>query len=212
MLENLRARIQEATSWPVIEEMVDRIGPFTNLERRFLDPCANNGQIPIVIAERMMVGLSAMIPNEAERWEHIWRNQIFCYEIDEKKYQFMRSIFPVGANIICGDFLKEAAGTYDAIIANPPHNVKLLNRETARIVSHPDDCVSAAARIRIDAAFVAQSWELLEHGGTQVFLIPSGWVKLSSWRNFRRWMESKSFQVAEHKFNKRNYSILCFTK
>lgn len=74
---------------------------------------------------------------------------------------------------------------FDAIISNPPYNKGLLDR---RYLDGLPPLAKAAARVRIDAAFVVAAYERhLAPGGTSVFLWPYKWTQLPTFEHFRRW-------------------------
>ena len=56
---------------------------FTNMETTFLDPVSKSGVFLREIADRLMKGLEAQIPDKQERANHIFQNQVFGIAITE---------------------------------------------------------------------------------------------------------------------------------
>lgn len=56
---------------------------FTNKETTFLDPVSKSGVFLREIAKRLMIGLETEIPDQQERINHIFKNQIFGIGITE---------------------------------------------------------------------------------------------------------------------------------
>jgi 16S rRNA G966 N2-methylase RsmD len=179
----------------LIEEMCDLL-PTTiwqNPEAKFLDPCAGKGNMPVILVLRLMIGLKDVIKNEHERYKHILENQIYMCELQEESIRDIQMLFnqdgDLKLNLVQGDFLKTYNyfnKQFDVVIANPPYNIGLLDRNT-------DICKGRnknAAKTRIDAAFVVQSFELLKEDGYSVFVWPYSWTQLPSWAKFRNWMRT----------------------
>lgn len=78
---------------------------------------------------------------------------------------------------------------FDIIISNPPYNVGLLNRDID-ICNTGNRIINAAARTRIDAAFVVSAYEKwLASDGYSIFVWPYSWTQLPSWKEFRNWIK-----------------------
>jgi len=67
------------------DDMLNLLPPelFCNPKIRFLDPVSKSGVFLREIAKRLMVGLEGVIPNEQERRDHIFQNQLFGIAITE---------------------------------------------------------------------------------------------------------------------------------
>jgi len=74
------------TDFELVEEHVSNIDEelFKDPTSTFLDPCAGWGQYPIVLIEKLMIGLEEWEPNEEKRWKWILENQIFMVEIQKE--------------------------------------------------------------------------------------------------------------------------------
>jgi hypothetical protein len=83
------------TDFELVEEHVSNIDEelFKDPTSTFLDPCAGWGQYPIVLIEKLMIGLEEWEPNEEKRWKWILENQIFMVEIQKESCDIIGGFF-----------------------------------------------------------------------------------------------------------------------
>jgi site-specific DNA-methyltransferase (adenine-specific) len=83
------------TDFYLIEEHVSNIDPelFKDPESTFLDPCAGFGSYPIVLIDKLMIGLKEWEPDPEKRWKHILENQIFMVEIQNESCEIIEKLF-----------------------------------------------------------------------------------------------------------------------
>ena len=94
---------------------------FRNPETTFLDPAAKSGVFLREIAKRLMEGLKDIIPDEEERRQHIFKNQIFGIAITELTGFISRR------SLYCS---KAADGKYSvAAFDNPDGNVRFVETQ-----------------------------------------------------------------------------------
>lgn len=82
---------------------------FKNKDAKFLDPVCKSGVFLREIAKRLMEGLKKAIPDEDERREHIFKNQLFGIAITELTAQMSRR------SVYCS---KNANGKYSVVRFN----------------------------------------------------------------------------------------------
>lgn len=66
----------------LVEDMLDGFPPeiWCDPSKTFLEPSCGDGNFLVVILERLMLGLSNVIPDPTERHKHIVENQIFAVD------------------------------------------------------------------------------------------------------------------------------------
>jgi hypothetical protein len=69
-----------------------------NPDTTYCDPQCGSGSIMLVLADILMDKLSQVIPDEQERLEHIFKNQIFANDIDSIQARIARSNFKRAVN------------------------------------------------------------------------------------------------------------------
>jgi hypothetical protein len=104
---------------------------FTEVGFKWLDPATGIGNFPIIVYQRLMIGLISQIPDEEERRIHILEHMIYSCELNNKNVFIYKKIFcgdKYKLNIYEGDTLqldimKEfGIDKFDIIMGNPPYN------------------------------------------------------------------------------------------
>ena len=130
------------TPLPLVKEMLDKLDEaykqehgesiFTNKSLTWFDPAVGIGNFPIIVYQRLMIGLSSAIPDEEERRRHILEDMLYMSEITPKNVFICSKIF-------CGDKYKKlklyqgdtlkmdpkkewGIDKFDIVIGNPPYN------------------------------------------------------------------------------------------
>jgi len=126
------------TPIPLIEEMLDKLPEevWTNPDLKWLDPANGIGNFPIVIYQRLMIGLENEIKDPEDRKRHILESMLYMVDISSKNTFICMNIFDpenkYKLNIYRGDFLNsdmnEVFGVekFDVIVGNPPYQGKKL--------------------------------------------------------------------------------------
>lgn len=108
----------------------------------FYDPAAGSGVFGVCLYYRLDDGLASVIPDAAERKDHILRKMLFMSELNKKNCAIIRLIFGDRVNIHVGDSL-----TFDPVsawgeslakrntVGNPPYNEE-LTRAGAKPLYH----------------------------------------------------------------------------
>jgi hypothetical protein len=145
--------------------------------KKFLDPANGIGNYPALAFHRLMAGLAAAIPDEADRKRHILENMLYMCELNKKNVEVSRKIFdPDGVyslNIYQGSYLdldpeaEWGVSKFDVIFGNPPYQEKVGPRKT-NAVWH---------------LFVLKSLNHLTEGGYLAFIHPPGWRNIDG--NFK---------------------------
>jgi hypothetical protein len=146
----------------LINDMLDTLpnDVWSNSNLKWLDPCAGHGNFPIIIVERLMQGLSEVIPDDVDRYNHIIKNMLYMVDIQADSCDIIREIYPDG-NIFNLSFLDDnELGMFDLIIANPPYQTS----NEGETKTHP-----------IWQKFVQNSFEHLVEGGYLCMVHPGGW-------------------------------------
>lgn len=192
------------TPLELVEEILDKLSKhvWTNPNLKWKDPANGCGIFICIIVLRLMEGLKEFEPNDDLRYKHIIENMIYVCEIQTKNmFLYLCTFDPYdeyNLNIYNGDYLANSyqpmelwgIDKFDIIVCNPPYNTGLLNRKTSVICNNNDDLISKAASIRIDSAFVVQSYNYLNTEGYNLFIWPFVWTQLPSWQKFRAWIKN----------------------
>lgn len=158
----------------LINELLDNLPNkiWINPNLRWLDPASGIGNFFIYVYERLMNGLSKIIPDTTERSRHIIKNMLYMVEINPKNIRISKKIFGNNANIVCANFLSEHGikkwttqfnniDKFDIIIGNLPFNEE-TNEENRKTVS-------------LWPRFVYKSLDILNENGYLAFIHPQNW-------------------------------------
>jgi len=93
--DNSKVHGEVFTPFPLIEQMLDSLPKsiWSDPSKTFFDPCAGKGNMPAVILERLMKGLSEIFPDENNRYKHILENQIYMAECQRQSARDIDSVF-----------------------------------------------------------------------------------------------------------------------
>mgnify|MGYP006267224179 CR=1 FL=1 len=112
----------------LINELLDQLprSIWKNPDIKWLDPCAGRANFFDQIYPRIMDGLAAIFPKEADRRNHILKNMFTMIEINESNVREIRKKWP-GAKVIHQDFLEwtppGGEAPPDILVANPPYQM-----------------------------------------------------------------------------------------
>ena len=161
------------TPLSLVNEMLDKLDPniFKNKDYKWLDPAVGIGNFPIVVYQRLMIGLKPYILDEEERRKHILEKMLYMVEISEKSIYILNKIFcgdTYTLNIHRGSFLSDnyythTHGLFDIILANPPYN--------------PPKTETGSSGNSIWQQFVIKSFYMVKEKGNLLFIHPPGWKK-----------------------------------
>ena len=140
--------------------------------KKFLDPANGIGNYPALAFHRLMDGLAAAIPDEADRKRHILENMLYMCELNKKNVEVSRKIFdPDGVyalNIYQGSYLdldpeaEWGVSKFDVIFGNPPYQPPSNGKKGGK---------------SLWPAFVEKSIGHLKVDGYLVFVHPALWRK-----------------------------------
>jgi hypothetical protein len=181
------------TPLPLVNEMMDRLdeayikehgrGIFTVKELKWLDPAVGIGNFPIIVYQRLMVGLVDEIRNEEERRKWILEEMIYASELSAKNVFVYKKIFcgdNYDLNIYEGDTLKmdirdgfvpEDFSGFDVIMGNPPYNKGGIRSHTGDMLGDKNETIWTK--------FIEKSFEWLKPDGFLAFINPLSWLKKS---------------------------------
>jgi len=121
----------------LINEILDNLPEYLwkNAEFKWLDPCAGIGNFFLFVYNRLMVGLSDIIPDDNQRKHHILKNMLYMNDVNQHNVTTMKSIFGENnSNITCIDFLNvekwderltkiDKFTSFNVILLNPPYQI-----------------------------------------------------------------------------------------
>jgi hypothetical protein len=169
------------TPTKLINDMLDKLpnSVWKNPNLKWLDPAVGIGNFPSPILDRLMIGLSDVIPNDNERKKHIIENMLYFCDISTKNLFLLYMLFDKNnefkLNVYRGSFLttdfdqhtKEIWGLngFDIIVGNPPYN------------DIPKSDIKKTSGAIIWDKFVEKSLNILNSDGYLVFVHPAIWRK-----------------------------------
>ncbi len=161
------------TKIELIEEMLSKIpdDKFKDPNLTWLDPCAGIGNFPVVLLNKLMIGLIDIIPDESERYNHIMTKMIYMIEIQESSANKILDLFGSNINLHKGSFLSVLEGMpekFDFIIGNPPYEKMVLEGKRS---SKNDNLWSS---------FIEKGMDLLKENGYLLFITPQAWMSPTS--------------------------------
>jgi site-specific DNA-methyltransferase (adenine-specific) len=125
------------TKFELINEMLDTLPAevWSNPDLKWLDPANGIGNFPVVVMQRLMIGLKNWQPDEELRYKHILENMIYVCDIQPKNmFLWMVSVDSKNEyklNLYRGSFLDKEFDEHmknvwkidgvDIIIGNPPY-------------------------------------------------------------------------------------------
>lgn len=145
--EEVKTHGEVFTPIELVEQMLDTLPMevWSNPNLKWLDPCNGVGIFPAVIVERLMKGLSKVIPDQKKRYQHIVENMLHVCELQHKNLFLHLCAFDpkdiYAMNVYCGSYLDEGfdkhaeevwgVEKFDIIVANPPYQEqKIGNKKT----------------------------------------------------------------------------------
>ena len=120
---------QTKTPHSLVCDMLDKFpkNRFSDPNQTWLDPCCGRGIFLYEIVNRLNEGLKNKIPNDQERIEHIFQNQIYGYDIDKtmimvtgkvlRNFGYNGKLNIYSKDVLIEEFLME----FNNIIGNPPY-------------------------------------------------------------------------------------------
>ena len=82
---------------------------WSDMNKKWFDPCAGKGNFPAFIVHNLMTGLRTVIPNEEARYKHIVENMLYMSEYQQESAEAIERLFnPDGKyqlNLHVGDTL-----------------------------------------------------------------------------------------------------------
>ena len=182
--ENLNIRTLEknkfgevGTPQRLIDELLDHLpkNVWTNSALTWLDPAAGTGNFPMLIYERLFLGLAKEFPDTKMRHNHIVEKMLYMVEINKSSTKKLIKIFGQNANgqnanIRVGDFLRlPQQQQYDLIIGNPPYQSTKKHKYVG----------SVGGKTLWDK-FILQSLSQLKPNGFLAFITPNSWRRPES--------------------------------
>ena len=133
------------TPFSIVNDMLDRLNEsykkihnksiFTEKHLKWFDPAAGIGNFPVIIYQRLMLGLDNDFPDNETRRRHILQNMIYSSELSPQNITTYKYIFcseHYKLNLYQGDSLvmdvkdafrlSEDFNGFDIVIGNPPYN------------------------------------------------------------------------------------------
>ena len=145
---------------------------FTEKDFKWFDPAVGIGNFPIIVYQRLMVGLKPIITDDEERRRHILENMLYMSELTPKNVFLCKKILcsdTYKLNIYEGDTLKMDVKKefglpvdfqgFDVIMGNPPYQKKVGDRKTQPLWQ----------------LFVSYALQLCNKNGYVLLVHPSGW-------------------------------------
>lgn len=159
------------------DELIDSLDKelFENPSHKFCYATIVDDYLISKLIDKLMIGLSNDILNEAKRYNHIINNMIYCIAINDISYLTIKKLFPDLKNIFLKDISKDDISDmpkFDFIIQNPPYN-----RTT-----HID--------------FFDKALDLLSSKGQMIIIEPATWLML-----FRETRNSKKYNELKNKIH-----------
>ena len=178
------------TPLKLVNEMLDKLDEvytkehglsiFSESSFKWFDPAVGIGNFPIILYQRLMIGLKTKIKHDEERRKHILENMIYASELTNKNVYIYKKIFccdTYNLNIYEGDTLKMTPqmmwgiDKFDVILGNPPYNIGGIRSHTGKQSGDKIETVWAK--------FIEKSFEWLKPNGFLVFINPLSWLKTS---------------------------------
>lgn len=171
-LENKQKYGEVHTPYSLIERMFALLPEdiFSDPSKKWLDPGAGRGYFSLFLLEKLMNGLSNLIPDQIERRNHILKDMIWVVEMNPLHIPTLEKEFQ---NVISEDYLlNNTLPEFDVIIGNPPFNCGGLKKVPT----------NAGADKKQDgktiwSSFIKKSISLLSSNGLLLFIVPSIWMK-----------------------------------
>jgi hypothetical protein len=170
------------TPLTLVNEMLDKLDGvytkehgksiFSEKNLKWFDPAVGIGNFPIIVYQRLMKHLIAIIPDEEDRRKWILENMLYASELTPKNIHIYKKIFcdnTYKLNIYEGDTLKmnvkkefhlpDDFKGFDVVMGNPPYQQKVGDRKTQPLWH----------------LFVDYSLKNCNSGGYILLVHPSGW-------------------------------------
>jgi hypothetical protein len=158
----------------LINELFDNLDKsvWSNPHLKWLDPANGIGNFPMVVFQKLMVGLAKWEPNKEKRSKHIIQNMLYMVELNPKNVKISRKIFGSNANICCADFLNDSekcfkqwgVEKFDVVIGNPPFQTP-----------KKEESGTTAGLGTLWDKFIIKSLDVLNDSKYLCFITPSGW-------------------------------------
>jgi len=175
------------TPFTLINEMLDKLPShvWSNPNLKWLDPACGILNFPIILIQRLFIGLQYEITDEYVRMKHIIENMIYMDEYDITNYnlcvEYIQKIGGFKYNIHHGDFLTLDenkmmeiwnANRFDVIVGNPPYNSGGTRNSKFR---------------NFYIMFVKKSFELLSEDGYLDMIHPPRFLRMDDTSYFKKY-------------------------
>ena len=123
------------TPFSIVNNMLDKLPKdiWSNLHLKWLDPANGLGNFPLIIIQRLMVGLKVHIKNEDDRYNHIVTNMLYMCDIQSNNNLFVSEFFQGNINIYTKSYLRNTfekhmkniwnVDKFDIVVCNPPYSI-----------------------------------------------------------------------------------------
>lgn len=182
------------TPLTIVNEMLDKLDEsykreykksiFSEPHITWFDPSVGIGNFPIILYERLMLGLEHFLKDEESRRKHILEKMIYMSELNPKNVIVCQKIFcgdTYQLNLYEGDTLMMDPqkiwniDKFDIIIGNPPYNRGGIHSHTGT----KSGKTSGKKNETIWPLFIKNSFDWLKKDGFLVFINPLSWLKKS---------------------------------
>jgi hypothetical protein len=144
-----------------------------NKDMKWLDAGTGRGNFSFCLFLILLKSLENVIPDLAERKQHIIQNMIYMVEVNEDNVAHLREKFGPDANIFHRDYLTWNTDlNFDFIIGNPPYNCDGVKKVPTKTNTNKKEDGKT-----IWPSFIKKNISLLNEGGMMNVVIPSIWMK-----------------------------------
>jgi hypothetical protein len=159
-----------STPYELRKDMLDKIpAEFWTKPRKVFEPCSGKGGFLFDIVSMFMIGLKEYCPNEEERYKIIVEECLYFSEFSETNIYINKLLldpkniyklnYNIGNTLVLDIQKKWNLNGFDAVIGNPPYQLKVGERKTQPIWN----------------LFFKMAINITKKNGYLVFVHPSGW-------------------------------------
>jgi hypothetical protein len=125
----VKAHGEVYTPLSLVTEMLDKLPAhvWSNPALKWFEPACGLAPFLYMAYHRLLSGLEAVIPDEAERIRHILEKMFYFNEVQPKNIELFKLLFNAGSyrlNIFEGSFFEAVPSNFqtDIVVGNPPYN------------------------------------------------------------------------------------------